>query len=528
MLYIERWKLILIALVCVLGFVYAAPNLILSRDDGDAQSDLPFYVPYRTINLGLDLRGGSYLLLEVETQAVVQERVESLTDVVRTALREERVRRRNLRVEDNGVSFDLLDPSRVEEVRQLLQEQDPTLEVETTADGHVQLVLNEDDMRELRRSAVTQSIEIIRRRIDETGTREPIIQRQGDNRIIVQLPGVDNPQRMKDVIGQTAKLTFHLVDTGTTPSEARQGALTPGSVILPALDEGDRTQQAEYVVRKRVIVGGESLVDAQPNFQQGQPVVSFRFDTVGAQKFGRATQQNVGKPLAIVLDGKVISAPVIRDAILGGNGIISGSFSTQQVQDLALLLRAGALPAPLTVLEERSVGPGLGADSIAAGKVASTIGMALVVVFMILAYGLFGIFSVVALMLNLVLIMAALSILQATLTLPGIAGIVLTIGMAVDANVLIFERIREELRNGRTPVTAIDSGFRAAMRTIIDANLTTLIAAIVLFSLGSGPVKGFAVTLAIGLITSMFSAVFVTRAIVVTWLRQVRPKALSI
>ncbi len=528
MLYIERWKLILIALICALGFVYAAPNVFLSRGDADVQSDLPFYVPYRTINLGLDLRGGSYLLLQVDTDAVVQERVESLTDVVRSALREERVQRQNLRVEGHGVSFELLDPTRTDEVRQLLRDEDPTLEIETTPEGRVTLSLAEDDLAELRLSAVNQSISVIRRRIDETGTREPIIQRQGDDRVIVQLPGVDNPQRMKDVIGQTAKLTFHLADTTTSAAEARQGALPPGSVILPGQDTGRPGDQAEYVVRKRVIVGGESLIDAQPNFQDGQPVVSFRFDTVGAQKFGRATQQNVGKPLAIVLDGKVISAPVIRDAILGGSGIISGSFTTQQVQDLALLLRAGALPAPLTVLEERSVGPGLGADSVAAGEFASAIGLALVIVFMIACYGLFGIFSVTALILNLVLIMAALSILQATLTLPGIAGIVLTIGMAVDANVLIFERIREELRNGRTPVTAIDSGYRSAMRTIIDANLTTLIAAIVLFSLGSGPVKGFAVTLAIGLITSMFTAVFVTRAIVVVWLRRTRPKALPI
>ena len=527
MLYIERWKLILIALVCVLGFVYAAPNVFLSRDDTAVQNDLPFYVPYRTINLGLDLRGGSHMLLQVETEAVVKERVESLTDIVRSALRDARVQRRNLRLEDKSVSFELLDPSRTEEVRQLLRDEDPTLEIETTEAGRVTLSLPEDDLSELRQSVITQSIEIIRRRVDETGTREPIIQRQGDDRIIVQLPGVEDPQRMKDVLGQTAKLTFHLADTSTSPTEARQGGMPPGSMILPAIDQS-AGQQDEYVVKRRVIVGGENLVDAQANFQDGQPVVSFRFDTVGAQKFGRATQQNIGQPLAIVLDGEVISAPVIRDAILGGNGIISGSFTTQQVQDLALLLRAGALPAPLTVLEERSIGPGLGADSVAAGELASVIGLAFVIVFMIASYGLFGVFSVVALTMNLVLIVAALSILQATLTLPGIAGIVLTIGMAVDANVLIFERIREELRAGRTPVTGIDTGFRSAMRTIIDANLTTLIAAVVLFNLGSGPVKGFAVTLAIGLVTSMFTAVFVTRAIVVIWLRRTRPKALPI
>ncbi len=527
MLYIDRWKLIVIALVCLLGFVYASPNVFLSHQEAVKSGDMPFYVPYRSVNLGLDLRGGSYLLLKVEADVVVQERIDSLQDVVRSALREARVRRRNMSVSGNAVTFDLVDPSRADEVRRLIRDEDPSLEVAADG-GRIRLALNEDDLDELRRSAVTQSIEIIRRRIDETGTREPIIQRQGLDRIIVQLPGVDDPQRMKDVIGQTAKLTFHLADTTTSPAEARQGAVPPGSVLLPAQDDNRPNQPSEYLVKKRIIVGGESLVDAQPNFQEGQPVVSFRFDTVGAQKFGRATQQNIGKPLAIVLDGKVISAPVIRDAILGGNGIISGSFSTQEVQDLALLLRAGALPAPLTVLEERSVGPGLGADSVAAGKIASLIGLVAVIVFMILCYGLFGIFSVVALVINLVLILAALSVLQATLTLPGIAGIVLTIGMAVDANVLIFERIREELRNGRTPVTGIDSGFRSAMRTIIDANLTTLIAAIILFSFGSGPVKGFAVTLALGLITSMFTAVFVTRAMVVVWLRRRRPKTIPI
>lgn len=526
MLYIDRWKLIVIALICLLGFVYASPNVFLSREAADQSGDVPFYVPWRTVNLGLDLRGGSYLLLKVETDVVVQERVDSLQDVVRSALREARVRRQNMQVVGSAVTFDLVEASRADEVVRLIRNEDPTLDVSADG-GTIRLSLNEDDLAELRQSAVSQSIEIIRRRIDETGTREPIIQRQGLDRIIVQLPGVDNPQRMKDVIGQTAKLTFHLADTTTSPAEARQGAVPPGSVLLPALNP-DPNHPGEYLVKRRIIVGGENLVDAQPSFQDGMPVVSFRFDTVGAQKFGRATQQNIGKPLAIVLDGKVISAPVIRDAILGGNGIISGSFSSQEVQDLALLLRAGALPAPLSVLEERSVGPGLGADSVEAGKIASLIGLAAVIVFMIMSYGLFGVFSVVALVINLVLILAALSILQATLTLPGIAGIVLTIGMAVDANVLIFERIREELRNGRSPVTGIDAGFKSAMRTIIDANLTTLIAAVILFSFGTGPVKGFAVTLAIGLVTSMFTAVFVTRAMVVVWLRQTRPKSIPI
>jgi preprotein translocase subunit SecD len=528
MLYIDRWKLIVIAIVCFLGFVYASPNVFLSRDAAEEVSDLPFYVPYRSVNLGLDLRGGSYLLMKVETDVVVKERVEGLTDLVRTAMRGSGIKRRNMRVADLGISFKLDDASKGDEVRRLIREENPSIVVDADSNGSVSLSLEESDLAELRRSAVTQSIEILNIRINELGTTEPIIQQQGTDRIIVQLPGIDNPEDVKRIIGKTAKLTFHLGDTTTTPGEARQGAVPPGSMILPGQEERRPSDAAEYLVKKRIIVGGENLVDAQANFQDGLPVVTFRFDTVGAQKFGQATAQNVGKPLAIVLDNRVISAPVIRDAILGGSGIISGSFSTQEVQELSLLLRAGALPAPLTYLEERSVGPSLGADSVASGKLASAIGLLLVIVFMVLCYGLFGIFAVIALIINLVLIMASLSMLQATLTLPGIAGIVLTIGMAVDANVLIFERIREEIVNGRTSVTAVDSGYRSAMRTIIDANLTTLIAAIVLFSFGSGPIKGFSVTLAIGLITSMFTAVFVTRAMVILWLRRTRPKVLPI
>jgi len=301
----------------------------------------------------------------------------------------------------------------------------------------------------------------------------------------------------------------------------------PGSQLLPAADERPGAP-ANYVVKRRVMVSGENLVDAQPSFQDGQPVVSFRFDTVGGRRFGKATTENVGRPFAIVLDGKVISAPVIQTAILGGSGIISGSFTVQEVQDLSLLLRAGALPAPLQVLEERTVGPGLGADSIAAGKIASIIGLLLVIGFMIVAYGFFGLLANFALFFNMTLIVAALSCLQATLTLPGIAGIVLTVGMAVDANVLIFERIREEIRNGRTPMASIEAGYQRAFRTIVDANLTTLFAALFLYFMGSGPVKGFAVTLGIGIITSLFTATLVSRLFIVLWMRRSRPSELPI
>ena len=307
------------------------------------------------------------------------------------------------------------------------------------------------------------------------------------------------------------------------------GRLPAGSQILEADDEiGPSGRPIQYVVRKRIMVGGDRLIDAQPTFQDNQPVVSFRFDTVGGRKFGEATSKNVGRPFAIVLDNKVISAPVIRSAITGGSGIITGGFSVQEATDLALLLRAGALPAPLVILEERTVGPDLGADSIRAGKIAAVLGLAFVVVFMAVCYGGFGLAADVALLLNIVIIAAALSLLQATLTLPGIAGIVLTIGMAVDANVLVFERIREELASGRTPFSSVDAGYQRALTTIIDSNVTTFIAAIILFGLGSGPVKGFGVTLAIGICTSMFTAVMVTRLIIVTWLRHRRPQTLPI
>lgn len=523
MLYFAKWKVAAILAVCLLGLLYAAPNLFSARQ----LQGMPDWLPHKQVNLGLDLQGGSHLLLEVETDSVIRERVQSLEALARSVLRSANIGYTNLGTQDSAVGVTLRDPAQADQARQLIRKEDPTVQIEIQDGGRILLSLRESEVREMRQSAVQQAIEIIRRRVDETGTREPTIQRQGEDRIIVQLPGVDDPERMKAILGKTAKLTFHLLDTTTTPAEAREGRVPAGSMLLPG--EGSRPgTTADYVVRKRVVVGGERLVDAQPSFQNGQPVVRFRFDTQGAKRFGQATQENVGKPLAIVLDNRVISAPVIREPILGGEGIISGSFTTQDAQDLSLLLRAGALPAPLKVLEERTVGPGLGADSIQAGKIASIAGLVLVVLFMVVAYGLFGLMADIALALNMVLLIASLSALQATLTLPGIAGIVLTMGMAVDANVLIFERIREEISLGRTAISAIEAGYQRAMATIIDSNLTTLIAAILLYIFGSGPVKGFAVTLGIGIITSMFTAVWVTRLIMVSWLRRRRPKILPI
>ena len=374
-------------------------------------------------------------------------------------------------------------------------------------------------------ATVEQSIEIIRRRLDPDGTKEPIIQRQGLERILVQLPGVDDPERVKRLLGRTARLTFQLVDTRITAQEARQsGRVPPGSVLL----EGAKPEDPSYVVERRVMVSGDMLDQASASFdQQSRPAVTFQLNALGGKKFGRVTGENIGRPFAIVLDGKVVSAPVIQSQIFT-NGQITGNFSVEETQELSLILRAGALPAPLIVLEERSVGPGLGADSIAAGKIAAIVGMVLVIVYMFVSYGLFGLFADIALCVNIILILAALSALQATLTLPGIAGIVLTMGMAVDANVLIFERIREEVKAGRSVRAAIEAGYDRAISTIIDSNLTTLFAALFLFIFGSGPIKGFAVTLSLGIITSMFTAILVTRLIITLYVNRTRPKLLSL
>ncbi len=525
MVYFQKWKIVLVLGICVLGILFAAPNFF----DRARLEALPDWWPKKQVSLGLDLQGGSHLLLEVGTRTVIKEYLESLVDGIRTELRKAKIPYQGLGVEGEAAAVTVTEPGKVEEARRLLHGLDRAAKIET-AGNRLTMAMTEKTLRDRKIAAVQQSIEIVRRRVDETGTREPTIQRQGDERILVQLPGVEDPERVKRLLGKTAKMTFHLLDDRTTPEQAMSGRVPPGSQLLPSDERDARGQGRMYVVRKRVMVSGDTLIDSQPSYdnRSGEPVVTFRFDSAGAKRFGDTTAKNVGKPFAIVLDGKVISAPVIREPILGGSGQISGRFSIQEAQDLALLLRAGALPAPLTILEERSVGPGLGADSIAAGKVASVVGTIAVVVFMIVTYGLFGLMADVALVVNIVLILAALSFLQATLTLPGIAGIVLTIGMAVDANVLIFERIREEVRGGRTPISAVDAGYSRALTTIIDSNLTTLIATLFLYIFGSGPVRGFAVTLSIGIVTSMFTAIMLTRLMVIVWLRRFRPEALPI
>ena len=527
MVYFAKWKVVLILAVCSLGLVFAAPNFITAKD----AETLPDWLPHKQVSLGLDLQGGSHLLLEVDIDNVIREQLEGLVDSVRVELRRARIRYRGLGVEGHAVRVTIRDKEKAEDARNILRRIDQTALTSLSDSGQVRIDLTDRAISDRRNSAIQQSIEIVRRRVDETGTREPTIQRQGEDRILVQLPGVDDPERIKRLLGRTAKMTFHLTDEQHSLETAMAGRVPAGTKLLPSADEVDSSGQPRmYLIRKRVMVSGDQLVDSQPGFDQrnNEPVVNFRFDSAGAKRFGDVTSKNVGRPFAIVLDGKIITAPVIREPILGGTGQISGNFTVQDAHDLALLLRAGALPAPLTILEERSVGPGLGADSIAAGKIASIVGMITVIVFMVIAYGSFGLMADVALVINMFLILAALSALQATLTLPGIAGIVLTIGMAVDANVLIFERIREEVRGGRTPISAIDTGYRRALMTIIDANVTTLIAAVLLYSFGSGPVRGFAVTLAIGIVTSMFTAIMLTRLIVVTWLRRTRPQELPV
>ncbi len=534
MTYLAPWRVAVVVGLVLLGLIFSLPNLF----DQKTLDALPDWVPKRQITLGLDLQGGSHLLLEVEVEALMKERLEDLVSDVRRTLRRARIGYRGLGVQGEAVHLTLTDPAQRQEALDRLAELNPLMQpvgftatvdrqyvIEADERGRITITFSDHGRDLLIESAVQQSLEVVRRRIDALGTREPTIQRQGRTRILVQVPGERNPERIKSLLGKTARLTFHLVDMENSVQDALQGRIPPDSILVPSAEPGGPEY---YLLERKVMLSGENLVDAQPSFQNNEPVVSFRLDSVGARKFGKITQENVGRLFAIVLDGKVISAPRIREPILGGSGIIQGSFTVETANELAVLLRAGALPAPLTIVEERSVGPELGADSIRAGKIASALALALVAVFMVVYYRLFGLFSDLALLANMVMIVGALSALGATLTLPGIAGIVLTIGMAVDSNVLIFERIREELRAGKSPIAAIDGGFKQALRAVVDANLTTLIAALVLFQFGSGPVKGFAVTLSIGVLTTLFTAVMLTRVVVWFWYSRTRPKTIPL
>ncbi len=511
---LSKSRVILILAICFLGIFFAIPNMISNPES------LPKW--WQPVNLGLDLQGGSNLLLKVQVDDVIKERMASIEDSARQILRENKIRYKNLNAGDASVKVLIENASSRSKASSLFAKIDDGIVINENEDGSLEISYSDVALNKLKMRIVDQSIEIVRRRIDELGTKEPVIQSQGVDRIVVQLPGLQNPEYVKTLLGKTAKMAFHLVDSRSNAADARRGKLPANTRLIQSVD-GET-----LVISRKPLVGGENLTDAQASFQEGQPVVSFKFNSLGGKKFGEATKNNIGERLAIVLDNEVISAPVIQSAILGGNGIISGNFTVKSANDLALLLRSGALPAPLEVLEERTVGAGLGADSIREGVTASIIGLIAVVAFMLAAYGLFGVFTTCAVFMNLFLMLGALSFMGATLTLPGIAGIILTIGMAVDANVLIFERMREEVKNGRSTKDAAEAGFNEAWGTIVDSNLTTLVAALVLFYFGTGPVRGFAVTLAIGIATSMFTSVTVTRLIITAWLNKYKPTKLPI
>ena len=510
---LSRTRILLILAICLIGIFFAVPNVIRS-------DKLPSW--WKPVNLGLDLQGGSSLLLQVEVDDVIKERMGTIEDSARQILRENKIRYVNLKAGADSVRVKIENAGARDRAAALFKKIDDGLDVTTEEDGTLVVKYTETALNQMKLKIVDQSIEIVRRRIDGMGTTEPVIQSQGSDRIVLQLPGLQDPEEVKNILGRTAKMSFHLVDSRSSAADARRGMLSNTSRLINSVD-GET-----LVITRKPVVGGENLTDAGVSYQEGQPVVSFKFDSIGGKKFGEATKNNIGERLAIVLDNEVISAPVIQGAILGGSGVITGNFTVKSANDLALLLRSGALPAQLQVLEERTVGAGLGADSIQDGVNASIIGLIAVIAFMVMAYGLFGIFTTVTVLLNLVLMLGALSLINATLTLPGIAGIILTIGMAVDANVLIFARMREEVRNGRSTKDAAEAGFTEAWATILDSNLTTLVAGFVLFYFGTGPVRGFAVTLTIGVLTSMFTSVTVTRLIISTWISRYKPKKLPI
>ncbi len=533
MLYFTRWKALAIILTALVVCLCAVPNFFPEA----TVKTWPKWAQ-RHLVLGLDLQGGSHILLEVDANSVKKDKLEQVRDDVRRALRDARIPYTGLAVRSDSVEVRITKDTDLQNALAKLRELSQplggllgssgqrSLEATDAGGGLIRLTVPQAAVTDRVRQAVEQSIQIVERRVNELGTVEPLIQRQGVDRILVQVPGLQDPTRLKELLGKTAKLDFRMVDLTVPADQAQQGRVPPDSEVLMS----STSPKTPYVIKKQVLVSGADLTDAQPGFDQrtGEPIVSFRFNTSGSRKFAQATSENVGQPFAIVLDNEVISAPVIREPITAGSGQISGSFTVQAANDLAILLRAGALPAPLTIIEERTVGPGLGQDSIEKGELAAYVGSIMVIVFMLVTYRLFGVFANVAVAINVAMIFGVLSLLNATLTLPGIAGIVLTVGIAVDSNVLIYERIREELRGGRTAISAIDAGFKRALSTILDSNITTFIAAAVLFYIGTGPVRGFAVTLGIGIITTVFTAFTLTRLIVASWVRWKRPHSVPI
>tara|TARA_B100001093_G_scaffold105336_1_gene97583 strand:- start:418 stop:2067 length:1650 start_codon:yes stop_codon:yes gene_type:complete len=549
MLQIDLWKRIVIWGLCIIGLFLALPNAFYTRVEGynDTKAGLisaesaqdsfawPNFLPASLVNLGLDLRGGAHLLAEVQVEDVYAARMKALWPELRDVLRAERAKIGTIRLQKGAADQLRVKISQAEQIAHAVSAVEtlskPVVslsnagarDLEVTSDGDTVIVtLSEAERALTDQRTLQQALEIIRRRVDEVGTREPTIQRQGARRVLIQVPGIGSASELKNLIGTTAQLTFQPVISRSGNPDVDPGY---GNEVLPDLTDADQF----YVLEAAPVVTGEDLVDAQPSFDQnGRPAVNFRFNPSGGRRFGDYTADNIGSPFAIVLDGEVISAPTIQSHISGGSGIITGNFSVEESTNLAVLLRAGALPAGLEFLEERTIGPELGADSIRAGKIACIVAFAAVLVFMVLSYGLFGLFANVALIVNVGLIFGLLSLVGATLTLPGIAGIVLTIGMAVDANVLIFERIREELVSAKGPARAIELGYEKALSAIIDANITTFITAVILFVMGSGPVRGFSITLGLGILTSVFTAIFVTRLLVVMWFERRRPRTLEV
>jgi protein-export membrane protein SecD len=538
-LHFSRWGAALTLLLSIGSIIFALPNVIpISTYD-----TLPAWMQLPRMPLGLDLRGGTYLLYQIDTPQLKKDWLQSIQADARRALSEEKIAHMGVVIAGNQVRVKLRDPEKMDaalaRLKKLAQPISSSLltgsggfgsdlDVTPGPDGVILIAPTEAGLQRRIENSVSRSIDVIRRRIDPNGTTEATIQAQGGSRILIQVPGLE-PAEVKARVGTTAKLTFQLVDQSMSPEEAKANGVPPDSELLPD------TEHPGYMVlvHKEAIVSGDDLVNASSGYDNraggiGERAVDFEFNSRGAAAFARVTRDNIGRPFAIVLDGKVISAPVIRSEIPGGRGQITGNFSQDEVNRLALLLRSGALPAALSIIEERSVGPSLGADSIEAGKTAAIVGFLAVSVLMISAYGLFGLFSVVALVVNIAIIMACLSLFHATLTLPGIAGIVLTMGVAVDANVLIYERIREEIRGGKAMISAISAGFDRAYATIVDSHLTALLAALILYLFGSGTVRGFAVAFSFGIVSSLFTAITVTRLMVSTWLHKARPAELAI
>ena len=533
MLQLRPWKVALVVLAALFGLMFSAPNVI----PASATAGWPGFLTQR-LNLGLDLQGGSYLLLEVDTDALRKDKLINLTEDARRVLGEKQFAFTGLAAGPRDVHVRITDAARLDAAQAELQKlaqpingpgSPANLNVAKGPDQTLVATVSAEGEPAEAAKAVDQSIEIIRRRIDALGTKEPNIFKQGANRIVVEVPGESDPERLKNVIGKTAKLTFQMVDETTTAAEvlAGGGRPPPGSELVPSTEA--REPQG-VVVRKKVIISGEDLLKAEQGFKPdtNAPIINFGFNAHGADIFAKVTAANIGKRFAIILDGKVLTDPTINGAIPGGSGYIEGSFTQESATETALLLRSGALPAPIRVEEQRTVSAQLGADAVRTGAISLAIGAVAIIVFICLAYGLFGVFAAIALVVNVLMLLATLSVSQATLTLPGVAGLILTLAVAVDANVLIYERMRDEARAGRTPLLAADHGFRRALVSIVDANVTTLISAAIMFQFGTGPVRGFAWTLSVGVLTSMFTAIFITQVLIGWWFRVAKPKTLPI